>query len=66
VIDVTLAYEDTDVKVKLPAVPRVGDIIHRDDGSAPEFRVSAVHWYWDMTDPDDVTIYVLLDEKNAG
>ena len=59
-----LAYEDTDVAVTMPAVPRVGDRILRDDGKTPppEFVVTQVQWYWDMTEQTDVQLWVFVDE----
>lgn len=43
--------------VELPAVPRVGDFIHRPSG--PELRVVSVHWSVDPEVSADVVLLVV-------
>ena len=43
--------------VELPAVPRVGDSIHRPSG--PELRVVSVHWSVDPEISADVVLLVV-------
>jgi hypothetical protein len=66
-IDVVFAYEEADVGVSVPAVPRVGDRVLRDDGRSNEYVVTLVQWYWEGPDfTDGPAIYVFLDPVRGG